>query len=146
MSLSQNFYGRDILMHQSSLTTTHTVEVPAVDAAKKLARVIGESRVFQNYERAMQQLREDSDAKRLFSDYQEAQRNYQMANQWGGTTAVGAQQLQKMKQQVFAHPILKAYFQAQEALAQTLQEINVFISEKLGIDFANTTKPSGGCC
>ena len=133
-------------MQQSQLLNTQTAELPAVRATNKLARVIGESRVFQNYEKALQQLRGDSAAQRLFSDFQQAEQSYQMKQSWGGTNPDDEGQLRKKQKQVLSNPSLKAYFQAQDELAQTLKEVNVFISEKLGIDFANSTKPASSCC
>ena len=133
-------------MQQPQILDTETTEMSAVTAAKKFARVIGESRVFQNYEKTLQQLHRDSEAQRLLSDYQQAQENYQMMQSWGGSTSDDEGQLRMKQTQVLSNPILAAYFQAQEELAQTLKEVNVFISEKLGIDFAKSAKPAGGCC
>lgn len=133
-------------MQQSQLLKTQMAELPAVDAAMKLARLIGESRVFQNFAKKLQELRGNSEAQRLLTDFQQEQQSYQMRRGWDGTTADDDLQLQKKKERVFAHPTLKSYFQTLEELDKTLKEINVLISEKLGIDFANTTKPAGGCC
>jgi len=133
-------------MQQTQLLKTQTAELPAVDAAKKLAGVIGESRVFQNYEKALQELRGNSEAQCLLTDFQQEQQSYQMRRSWDGATDDDDQQFRQKNEQVFDHPTLKTYFKAQEELIMTLKQIDALISEKLGIDFANSAKPAGGCC
>lgn len=119
---------------------------PAVQAAKRFAAVLGRSSEFQRYEEAQLQLRQNSEAQRLLNEFQQEQQNYQMMQSWGGANEEDHQRLMKKQEAVLVHPVLKEYFQAQEDLVKLLKEVNVFISEQIGIDFAGTTNPAGGCC
>ena len=123
-----------------------TTEPQVLEVSRKLALAIGESAPFRKYEETTENLRADKEAQRLLSEFQKAQQNLQMMQSWGGATDKDFEQFEKLQTQLFANPILKEYFKAQEDLVTKLKELNVFISEKLGFDFANLTKPAGGCC
>lgn len=123
-----------------------TTEPQVLDVSKKLARSIGEAAPFQKYKKTTEDLHADKEAQQLLSEFQKAQQNLQMMQSWGGAANKDFDQFEKLQKQLFANPTLKEYFKAQEDLVTKLKELNVFISEKLGFDFANLTKPAGGCC
>ena len=117
-----------------------------LDASKKLARAIGESSQYHRYERSNKSLQADQKAKQLLSKFQQEQQNLQMMQSWGGASLKDFEQFEKLQKQLFSDPTLKEYFGSQEELVLMLKELDVFLSEKLGFDFANLTKPAGGCC
>lgn len=123
-----------------------TTEPQVLDVSRKLARAIYESAPFRKYEETTERLRADKEAQRILSEFRKAQQNLQMMQSWGGATEKDFKQFEKLQVQLFSNPTLKEYFKAQEDLVTKLKELNVFISEKLGFDFANLTKPAGGCC
>lgn len=133
-------------MQQPIDAKTSTDIYPAVQAAKRFAAALGKSSEFQRYEEAVLRLRKSSEAQRLLNEFQQEQQNYQMMQSWGGANEESHQRLLKKQDTVLADPVLKDYFQAQEDLVKLLKEVNVFISEQIGIDFAGATKPAGGCC
>ena len=51
-----------------------------------------------------------------------------------------------VEKKLIAHPTYKRYMAAQEDLLIVLKDLNVYLTEKLGFDFADLTKPAGGCC
>ncbi len=123
-----------------------TTEPVVLDVSRKLARAIGESAPFRGYEKSAEQLRTDKEAQRLLSEFQKAQQQLQMMQSWGGATEKDFEQFEKRQEKLFSNPTLKEYFDSQEKLVAMLKELDVFITEKLGFDFANLTKPAGGCC
>lgn len=127
-------------------TDLKTTEPLALDVSKKLARSIGLSSHFQLYEKAIEKLRNDQKTQDLLNEFQSAQQNLQMLQSWGGASQKDIEQFEQLKKQLFSNPILKEYFGSQEKLVLMLKELNAFISEKLGFDFADLTKPAGGCC
>lgn len=132
---------------QDSITNDITVAEPRViPVAKKLALAIGESVTYRQYESALERLRQDQVAQKLLDQFQEAQQNLQMLQSWGGASDEAVKHYEELRRQVLEHPVLKTYFRAQEDLTTILQELNSYISEKLGFNFANLTKPAGGCC
>jgi cell fate (sporulation/competence/biofilm development) regulator YlbF (YheA/YmcA/DUF963 family) len=121
-------------------------EIRILNVSKKLARAIIESTQFQRYEKASDSLRADKEAQRLLSDFRETQEMLQLKQSWGGSSDNDFEHIEKMREQLLLNSILREYFEAQEDMVLMLKELNIFISEKLGFDFANLTKPAGGCC
>lgn len=133
-------------MQQLNEVDGKTAESRVLDASIRFAHAIGKSAQFQRFEEISEKLRKDQEAQRLFSEFQEAQQMFQMAQSWGRSSDKEFERLEQLKNQLFTNSTLKEYFEAQEDLVRMLKELNDFMSEKLGFDFANLTKPAGGCC
>lgn len=133
-------------MQQINEVIETRAEQRILDASRTLARAIGQSEQFQRYEKMTERMMADQEARRLLSEFQEAQQTVQMAQGWGGASDEDFKRVEQLREQLFSHPTFKDYFQAQDDLVSMLKELNVFISEKLGFDFAGLTKPAGGCC
>lgn len=133
-------------MQQLNEVGVQTTAPRVLDVSRKLARAIGESAHFQRYEKITERMRADQEAERLLAEFQEAQQTLQMQQSWGGASEEDFRRLEQLRGQLFSNQTLKEYFQAQEDLVRMLKELNVFMSERLGFDFANLTKPAGGCC
>jgi cell fate (sporulation/competence/biofilm development) regulator YlbF (YheA/YmcA/DUF963 family) len=133
-------------MQQPNGTEVQTAEERVLNVSRKFAHAIGKSAQFQNYEKANERLRSDKEAQRLLSEFREAQQLLQMTRSWGGASNTDMKHVEQLQEKLLLNPTLKEYFQSQEELISTLKELNVFISEKLGVDFATLTKPAGGCC
>lgn len=126
---------------------TNTAAEPQIlDVSKNLARAIVDSEHYQRYERANEYLQADQKAQDLLSEFQSTQQNLQMLQSWGGASQENIKQFEQLKKQLFSNLTLKEYFAAREKLVLMLKELNTFISEKLGFDFASLAKPAGGCC
>lgn len=133
-------------MQQSFTENMQTNNYPAVQAARKLAAAIGRSSAYHRYEEAYSHLRQDREAQQILKEFQQEQQSYQMMQSWGGASEEDYQRLLKKQEKMLTHPIIKNFFQSQEDLVALLKEINAFISEQIGIEFAGTAKPAGGCC
>lgn len=129
--------------NQSTMTTT---DERIVDAAKKFGRTIGESDVYKNFEAAHQSLRGDQEAQQLLQHYQQSQQQLQMMQSWGGANPDDIQRLEDIRKQMMENKTLKDFFGAQDELVAQLKELNQFMTDTLGFDFADMTKPAGGCC
>jgi len=108
-----------------------------LEAARQLAGAIGASEPYLRFESALQKFRQDETAKDLLMQYRRVERRVQMGLQ---------DDLTAVRDQVMENPTLKEYFEAQEALIKELQELNGYVSERLGFDFASLARPAGGCC
>lgn len=133
-------------MQQLNEVRQQETEPTILEGSKKFARAIGESPQFQQYEGTTQRMRNDREAQRLLSELQEAEQTLQMTQSWGGASDEDTKRFEHLRESVLSNPTLKAHFEAQDNLVQTLKELNVFISDKVGFDFANLAKPAGGCC
>lgn len=123
-----------------------TAEARVLNASIRLAQAIGKSAQFWRYKKISEKIVKDQEAQRLFSEFQAVQQMLQMTQSWGRASDKDIEHLERMKNQLFANPTLKEYLESQEDLVGMLKELNDFISENLGFNFANLTKPAGGCC
>jgi len=128
-----------------SRSTDTTQDMTA--AARELAGAIAETAAYREFEQVSSALRNDEQARQLLQQFQQAQQFAQMSGGWGGTNAANQQQeLQQLEQQVINNPTLSRLFKAQEQMIAMLKELNEYMTERLGFDFAELTKPAGGCC
>lgn len=128
--------------NQAGSATAHA----AREAAQNLARKLAESDVYKEFEAASTEFRSDAEAQKLFRSYQNAQRETQMIRGWGGRDKGFEDRFQNLEKALLAHPTCKRYLESQEGLLLALKDLNVYLTEKLGFDFADMTKPAGGCC
>jgi cell fate (sporulation/competence/biofilm development) regulator YlbF (YheA/YmcA/DUF963 family) len=129
--------------NQPIMTTT---DERIVEAARKFGRTIGESKVYKNFEVAHRSLRGDQEAQQLLQQYQQSQQQLQMMQSWGGAQQEDIRRLEDMRNRMMENKTLKEFFEAQDELVAQLKELNQFMTDKLGFDFADMTKPAGGCC
>ncbi len=108
-------------------------------AARDFALAIAESPHFREYEEAAGDLREDTAARALLSEHQEAQQTIRMLSSHDA-------QFRELEEKVFQHPKLHRFLRSQEGLIALVQELNKTLREDLGFDFARLAKPAGGCC
>lgn len=130
-------------MKENMATGTRTV---VLEAARGFARAIGESSQFREQEKAARSIREDTSARTLLTEYQEAQQTLRMLQSWSGGSSHHNEQFRELEEKVFQHPKLRKYFDSQERLLSLIQELNTSLREDLGFDFARLAKPAGGCC
>jgi len=118
----------------------------AREAAQALARTVADSAICKEFEAASIAFRGDAEAQKLFRAYQSAQREAQMMRSWGGRDQGFEDRFQRLEKTLIAHPTHKHYMAAQEDLLIALKDLNGYLTGKLGFDFADLTKPAGGCC
>lgn len=116
------------------------------EAAKRFAAGLAQTPEYEEYQAAASAYREDDEARGLLEKFQAAQQRAQRFGPWGRVGTGNEEDLEALQAEVVAHPVLARYFASQETLVQALQETNRYMAEKLGFDFAELTKPAGGCC
>lgn len=102
--------------------------------------------VFQRFSDALSRFETDSDVQRLLADFQRQAKALQRAQQQGTAKSDQVQAIRHAQTRVQAHPIVREFVEAQQALGLFLQETNAVISEILGMDFGQTAGPAGGAC
>ncbi|MBI2487636.1 MAG: YlbF family regulator [Deltaproteobacteria bacterium] len=133
-------------MDRLNRNTVSIFEVDGVKLARELALSIGETPQHRRFEDTMNKIHNDPDAKRLLTEFQEKLQAFQMMQSWGGVSEEDFDHIEQLQEQLFMSPTLKEYFQAQNDLVQMLKELNIFISERIGFDFAGFARPADGCC
>jgi cell fate (sporulation/competence/biofilm development) regulator YlbF (YheA/YmcA/DUF963 family) len=127
-------------------STPITTDERIIEAARRLGRAIGESKVYLNFEESRRLLLRDQMAQQLLRQFQQTQQQVQMMQSWGGAERDDIQRLQDMREKMIENQTLKTFFLAQDDLVTQLRELNRFMADNLGFDFAEMTKPAGGCC
>lgn len=120
-----------------SVETEKALDV--VTAAGHFAAGLADTAEYKEYEAATDSFRNDNDARALLRRFQTAQQNAQ----WRADNNDDPETIQA---EVMNNPILTRYFASQESLVTLLRSTNDYMAEKLGFDFADLTKPAGGCC
>lgn len=133
-------------MQQAQEGNRQNSEPEVLDVSRRLARSIGESAPFRRYEKTTEGMQADPKAQGLLSEFEEARSALRMKQGWGGASDEESNRVMELQKRLLSNPTIRDHFQAQEDLVRMLKELNASISEKLGFDFANLTKPSGGCC
>lgn len=118
----------------------------ALDAARTLARAIGESEVFRRYEAAQDAFMRDEQARSRFQTYQVREQELQLAAMWGGAQPDDHHALQREWLEVSALPTLRAYLEAREAVRLLFREVTGRITDDIGVDYGAACSPAGGCC
>ncbi len=125
----------------TSTDTTKTV----LPAARKLAEAVAQTNAYKEFEQANEVLEKDAEARDLLSQFEVAQQMAQMSASWGGASQ-NEQNLAELQDKIARHTTLARYFKAQESMVAELKQLDEYMTERLGFDFAEMTKPAGGCC
>jgi len=122
------------------------LEAAALDAARALARAVGESLSFRAFEAAQEALMADQEVNRRLQDYQRRQQEVWFARTWGGADPAQEGALEEEWRALSQTPILRVYLRAQEQLTDVLRVVGGMISQEIGIDYGTACAPAGGCC
>ena len=129
------------------MSTNTETRQDILTAARAFAAGMAETSVYKEYEEAAQAFRKDHTAQSLLRRFQSAQQNAQRFAAWGGGTPnAGEEDPQKLQAEVTANPVLSRYFSSQENLVGILKETDKYMTKILSFDFADLTRPAGGCC
>ena len=134
-------------MQQAKQTQTDSATGrAALQAAQALARKVAESDIYKEFEEASSAFRGDAAAQKLYRAYQSAQQEGRMMQSWGSRNKGIEERVQRLEKELISHPTYKRSMAAQEDLLVALKDLNDYLTGKLGFDFADMTKPAGGCC
>lgn len=127
-----------------------------IDTSDGRARVMRQTEAFVSALRAAPVTQRFADARRRFETdanvqvllerYQREADAFQHAQQHGDADAAHVRAIREAQARVQAHPVVREFVEAQEALGTFLLETNAAISETLGMDFGQTAGPAGGAC
>jgi cell fate (sporulation/competence/biofilm development) regulator YlbF (YheA/YmcA/DUF963 family) len=120
------------------------IKIPPIleEAVDVLADNLLASEPFLLYTQTRQAYEQDAEARILLRELTQKQ-NYVSTNQASGNlTQDDLATLRSLQQQVYANPVLVQFFTSQQAAVNFLREINLEISELLGIDFAQLARSS----
>jgi cell fate (sporulation/competence/biofilm development) regulator YlbF (YheA/YmcA/DUF963 family) len=126
-------------------TELTTLPPPLVEAIETLAAALFNTEPLAAYHRAVAALEADPDSTTLLNQFSAAQAEVRKRQGNGTITQFHLDRLRSLQRQVQANSTIMNYASAQQAALAYLPEVNLEISQLLGLDFASLAGPSG-CC
>lgn len=108
------------------------------DAIRSLVEQIVCTQPFQDFENTRSMLSKNTEALRLLERLEEEQRSLSRIALQRDLVDEDFVGIEQARQEALSHPVILAYFQAQDRLVSLLQEINNEMSALLGFDFASS--------
>lgn len=122
------------------MKNTATLPLELHQATENLIENLLASEAFLTYQQSLVAMNSDSEARGLLdllSTLQAALRHKQNTN---SVTQTDVEELRAIQEQVQANAVIMAYSQSQQGAVNFLREINMEISQTLGMDFASLAK------
>ena len=133
------------MMHDTQRQTENTT-MNFSEIGKKLGAAIVATAEYKAFSEAELRYRSNTQARELLKQYQEAQQTVQLMRHLSSDATQEEMRLDELQRSLDENQIISGYANAEKALLALLRELNVFISERLNLDFAGLTKPKTGCC
>jgi cell fate (sporulation/competence/biofilm development) regulator YlbF (YheA/YmcA/DUF963 family) len=124
--------------------TTHGIDVEIDQAIRSFAMVLTEADVFQAFEEAAHNLRQDQEAQRAIAAFQEKQNSLQMMLMLNAVSPEERQELESLRNAFVTNPTVAAYLEAQENLTTACQAVAQLLNESTGLNYSTACGP--GCC
>ncbi len=113
--------------------------------AQALGHALKNTVPLDEYAKATARLAADGEATGLLDELQRVQAEVRLRQNDGGVTPADLERLRHLQSTVQAHPTIAAFLDAQLQAQASLRQVNMEISERLGVDFATLGRVST-CC
>ncbi len=114
-------------------------------AAQALGHALKTTASLDEYARVTARLEADGEATGLLDGLQRVQAQVRLRQSDGGVSAADLEHLRHLQSTVQTHPTIAAFIDAQLQAQASLRQVNMEISERLGVDFATLGRMST-CC
>lgn len=118
---------------------------PVMDSSLDLAQAFMNTQVYQEYLAAAAAVERDEKAQQLLRQIEEAQADLHAKKSWGGITPEDIEQLNDLEAAMKAYEPAGRYVAAQEDVIDYTKQLNEYVSQKLGADFARLAAPAHSC-
>jgi cell fate (sporulation/competence/biofilm development) regulator YlbF (YheA/YmcA/DUF963 family) len=126
-------------------TELTTLPPPLVEAIETLAAALLNTEPLAAYRQAAAALEAEPDSMTLLNQFSAAQAEVRKRQGNGTVTQFHLDRLRSLQRQVQANSAIMNYASAQQSALAYLPEVNLEISQLIGMDFAALAGPSG-CC
>ena len=123
---------------------SNEVDIEIDQSIRSFAMALTEAEVFQAFEIAAQNLRQDQEAQEVIAAFQEKQNSLQMMLKLNAVSPEDRWELERLRDAFVSHPTVAAYLQAQENLTTTCQAVAQLLNQSTGLSFSTACRP--GCC
>ena len=139
---------REAAVAKSVETTSDVKDIPitVLEASSALAENLAQSEPFLRFKAAEGKLNADQEALRLLKEFSELQQKIRAQQNNGGISESDIKRLRALQNAIGVNETIQDYQLMQELAVAFLREVNLEISQLLGIDFSSLARRSGGCC
>ncbi len=123
---------------------TNGIDIEIDQAIRSFAMALTEAEVFQAFEIAAHNLRQDQQAQGTIKAFQEKQNSLQMMRMLNAVSPEDRQELESLRNAFVTNPTIAAYLEAQENLTTACQTVAQILNESTGLNFPTACGP--GCC
>jgi cell fate (sporulation/competence/biofilm development) regulator YlbF (YheA/YmcA/DUF963 family) len=113
-------------------------------AVREFAMALTEAEVFQAFEEAAHNLRQDQEAQGAIRAFQEKQNSLQMMLMLNAAPPEDQQELERLRNAFVSNPTVAAYLEAQDNLTNACQAVAQLLNQSTGLHFSTACGP--GCC
>ncbi len=115
-------------------------------ALQAMTAALKQSPTLRAYNDTLAKMEDDASATQLLDELQQVQADLRRRQANGAIAEADAARLRQLQADVQAHPTIAAFLAADQAAKVYLIQLNQFISDLLGIDFAALGRAKSGCC
>jgi cell fate (sporulation/competence/biofilm development) regulator YlbF (YheA/YmcA/DUF963 family) len=123
---------------------SNEMDIEIDQAIKGFAMALTEAEVFQAFEIAAQNLRQDQEAQEVITAFQEKQTSLQMMLKLNAVSPQDRGELERLRDAFVSNPTVAAFLEAQENLTTTCQAVAQLLNQSTGLSFSTACRP--GCC
>jgi cell fate (sporulation/competence/biofilm development) regulator YlbF (YheA/YmcA/DUF963 family) len=123
---------------------TNGMDIEIDQAIRGFAMALTEAKVFQAFEVAAQNLRQDQEAQGVITAFQEKQNSLQMMLKLNAVSPEDRGELERLRDAFVSNPTVAAYLEAQKNLTTACQAVAQLLNQSTGLNFSTACRP--GCC
>ena len=127
--------------HQDELMSVETA--PLEDLGRELGEKIADSPEHEAFVEANEAVENDAEAQELIREFEQLRHEFMVDREAGRADRESMRKVQEAQRNLHNLPVMEEYLDAQAALQERLESVNMAISEELAVDFGGE---AGGCC
>lgn len=128
------------------ISAISAISVTMLEATSNLAENLSQSEAFLRFRTAEAKLNADQEALRLLTEFSELQQKIRTQQHSSNISESDIKRLRALQNAIGTNETIQDYELMKELAVAFLREVNLEISQLLGIDFSSLTRRSSGCC
>lgn len=113
------------------------------DLGRELGEQIADSPEHEAFVEANKAVENDAEAQELIREFEQLRHEFMVDREAGRADRESMREVQEAQRKLHNLPVMAEYLDAQEALQERLESVNMAISEEIAVDFGGE---AGGCC
>ncbi|WP_253736828.1 YlbF family regulator [Halohasta salina] len=113
------------------------------DLGRELGEKIADSPEHEAFVEANEAVENNAEAQEKIKEFEQLRHEFMVDREAGRADRESMREVKRAQRELHALPVMEEYLDAQEALQERLESVNMAISEELAVDFGGE---AGGCC